>query len=476
MFTQRFNRRWHCFLLLVLVLSYSAPVGQARAVTPRDTAVAGNCRFGITVTTGKGSSLLSELSVGAYLDWAHTPRAPVPPGLDYIHVVRLRDGARQYVYDPQLPEVTARFESSLREAVEHYPGQAWLVGNEPDTAFENQDALTPDAYALAYGRVYRLIKSVDPTARVGIGTIVQPTPLRLQWLEQMWASYRTLYRTDPPSEFWSIHSFILREKAGDWGTGVPPGLAGPAGELYTLEQTNDVDIFKTRLMDFRRWMAGHGQRAKPLWITEYGSLLPHDGRTGLVTQPIERARDYMLATFDYLLAARDSEVGYPYDGDRLVQRWFWYSLDDHLWRFGGSLFDPDTGQRTLVGDAFVDYVADLPVQPELHLIMPSATVVHDRRGGAAAFVMALVSNAGSGPTTAPVSLSWYEGDPGRGGHRLGSPITLASPLPGCGSAQWISARLPLPTWIQRPLYVVLESDDLAQPEVLPAQTVSRHME
>ena len=177
-------RRLRPYVLLALMFVSPA---QARAA---DTVVAGNCRFGVTLVTGSGRDILPELRVGAYLDWSLAPRDPPPQGVDFIHVVRLRNGERQFVYDPALPDVTAQFESSLQDAIKQYPGQAWLVGNEPDTTFETQDALTPDEDALAYGHVYQLIKSTDPTARVGIGTIVQPTPLRLRWLEKMWAAYQ----------------------------------------------------------------------------------------------------------------------------------------------------------------------------------------------------------------------------------------------------------------------------------------------
>ena len=342
------------------------------------------------------------------------------------------------------------------EAASQYPGRAWLVGNEPDTSFEGQDSLTPDEYALAYRNIYRLLKRVDPAAQVGIGTIVQPTPLRLQWLEAVWAAYRARYHTSPPSDFWSIHSFILREKQNDWGTGIPPGVEAAEGELYTIEQTDDLEIFKSRLLDFRRWLAAHGERGKAVWITEYGSLLPHDGRGGFVTQPMERVRDYMLATFDFLLGAQDPAVGNPHDDNRLVQRWFWYSLDDHLWRFGGSLFDPETGGRTLLGDAFAQYVAAVPAQPSVWLMRPSngAIASWPRTRDGKLLARVTVINSGNAPTSGPLVIAWHNGDPLAGGQRLAESI-IAAPLPGCGSTQTVSAWLSLPANLDGWLYAAL---------------------
>ena len=40
----------------------------------------------------------------------------------------------------------------------------------------------------------------------------------------------------------------------------------------------------------------------------------------------ERVRRFMYATFDWLLSARDPELGYPRDDQRLVQRWAWFSM------------------------------------------------------------------------------------------------------------------------------------------------------
>ena len=451
------------FLFRVVVLSWLVTISPPNLTQAAQGT--GNCRFGITVVDSAANYDLSALGVGGYLDWGLMPPPNGPNALDYIHMVRLRNPDRQFVYDPALPEVQSGFEATLRTAVQHSRGAAWLVGNEPDTTFENQDSVSADQYALAYRNIYHLIKSSDSAAQVGIGTIVQPTPLRLQWLDQVWGAYAARYQTMPPSDFWSIHSFILRENLNDWGTGIPPGVAATAGELYTLEQTDDVEIFKSRLFDFRRWLADHGQRQKPLWITEYGSLLPHDGQTGFVTQPIEQARDYMLATFDILLSIRDPEIGYGLDGDRLVQRWFWYSLDDDLWRFGGSLFDPETKQRTLIGDAFAGYVAPLPMRPELHL---SAPIVRAWARGSEGVMLAevTVSNWGTASTTQPYRVSWYVGEPGSDESLLAGPTAVTLPLPGCGSFRKMVARLESALVSQQPLFVRLETGDLPTPIVV----------
>ncbi|MCS7222330.1 MAG: hypothetical protein RML36_06720 [Anaerolineae bacterium] len=104
-------------------------------------------------------------------------------------------------------------------------------------------------------------------------------------------------------------------------------------------------------------MRDHGQRDKELIVSEYAILFPEELGYGF-----ERVRNYMYATFDYFLNARDSELGMPADGNRLVQRWAWYSLDDISFGWGrtwGALFDPNTAQITPMGQAFASYTARL---------------------------------------------------------------------------------------------------------------------
>jgi len=105
------------------------------------------------------------------------------------------------------------------------------------------------------------------------------------------------------------------------------------------------------VMMFRRWMADQGLRNKPLIVTEFSVLMPEE-----YGFPFERVRAFMLAAFDFLMTATDEDAGYPPDGNRLVQRWAWYSVADSAYSTG-NLFDPDTGQITALGEAFAAYAA-----------------------------------------------------------------------------------------------------------------------
>jgi hypothetical protein len=103
---------------------------------------------------------------------------------------------------PDLDEIT-------RSAAAN-PGALWLIGNEPDIVW--QDNATPEEYAHAYGILHAAIKKADPTARVAIGGVSQPTPLRLAYLDRVLAAYEAQFGADMPVDVWNIHAFVLREE------------------------------------------------------------------------------------------------------------------------------------------------------------------------------------------------------------------------------------------------------------------------
>ena len=152
---------------------------------------------------------------------------------------------------------------------------------------------------------------------------------------------------------WNIHTFILREERVSWGVSIPPGFDMDQGILWEIEDHDDMALFQQQVVDFRRWMARNGQREKPLIVSEYGILMPPE-----YGFPLETVTNFMQETFDYLLNARDDEIGYPVDDNRLVQKLAWYSLSDTVYPTG-NLLDPLTGELTPLGQFFADYAAGL---------------------------------------------------------------------------------------------------------------------
>jgi hypothetical protein len=299
------------------------PVPTATAVTDHASRFTYQNRFrwGVGVAIGPISRYnIDPLRLGWYLDWRARADPPRPGGLEYVQMVRLKGG----VLRPDAETLAAIARAN--------PGSLWLVGNEPDVKW--QDNVEPAAYARLYHQAYTAIKGADPTARVAIGGVSQPTPLRMRYLEAVLAAYREQFGAAMPVDVWNVHNFILREERGSWGVDIPPGLPDDRGILYEIDDSGNLEAFRRQIWDFRRWMAAQGYGGWPLIVSEYGIPMPED-----YGFPPERVVAFLRGTFEFFLTATDPALGDPADGYRLVQRWCWYSLDDTTYPTG-RLFDP----------------------------------------------------------------------------------------------------------------------------------------
>jgi len=336
-----------------------------------------DCRFGMTAVNNITNPAfnLPPLGLASYLNWNISANPKRPNNMDYVQLVRLRSD----VYTYTLAEIPA--------VAQAQPGAYWLVGNEPDTTYGqgewSQDKLTPRNYAIRYDAVYKAIKANDPTAKVGIGGIVQPTAVRMEYLNRVFEEYKARHSGAlPPSDFWHIHAFILNEEQGEWGTGLPPDyLSKPymptvTAEVIDWDDNDSLPRFKQRLENFRAWMKANGQQAKPLWITEYGVLMPSDPEKYFVSISLTRTRDFMTGAFDYQLQHTDPDIGYPGDGGRLVQRNFWWTLSADSREIGGGLYELRTYSTsvtttttlitpTMLYTAYTNYIANLPHYTDL---------------------------------------------------------------------------------------------------------------
>ena len=283
---------------------------------------------------------LSELRPGWYLNWGVASRPARPNGVEFAQMVRVPEGQ-------PTPDL-----ETLGKIAQQNPGSLWLVGNEMDVIW--QDNATPEQYAAVYHDVYATLKQADPNSRVAIGGITEPSPLRLQYLDRVLQVYRDQYGQEMPIDVWNVHNFILPEQRGAWGVDIPPGFDAASGLTYGIDDHDRLDIFKQQLVDFRRWMADRGYRDRGLLVTEYGVLMPADYGFDHA-----RVRDFMLGTFDYMRTAADPGLGYPADGNRLVQGWCWYSLADTTYPTG-NLIDPGTRSLTPLGRDFKQYVETHP--------------------------------------------------------------------------------------------------------------------
>jgi hypothetical protein len=166
-------------------------------------------------------------------------------------------------------------------------------------------------------------------------------------------------------------------------------------------------------------MRDHGERGKELIVGEYGILMPDD-----LGFDERRVQAFMRSTFDYFLTAVDPELGCPGDGNRLVQRWAWYSLNDR--RFEGHtshshLFDPATREMTALGHDYAAYVGPL-YSPYVDLVpegmsfsVPMPTGSQPVTATQVVTIAAVVRNAGN-VDARDVSVQCWVGDPS---HPLG---------------------------------------------------------
>jgi len=298
----------------------------------------------------------TSLQAGWYTDWGADPNPPHPGGVEYARLIYFSVntpgntcGSFKAPASQRSHVIESVTGTALIENLRANPGALWLIGNEPDSIY-NGSPIMPELYAELYHEFYTFIKTHDPTARVAIAAIVQPSPLRLEYLDQVLNHYQALYGEKLATALWNIHMYTLREVACSYGAGVPPA-ATRNGWLYDWWQWSDINLLRQHLPEMRQWMAAHGERDKPLIITEFGMLMPDDGswcwQGNCITQ--ETSRDYLRDSFTYLLTATHPTIGYPADGNRLVQAWAWYSLYDSF--YGGDLVYLN-GTLTPAGQAF----------------------------------------------------------------------------------------------------------------------------
>ena len=353
-------------LALLLGLPFAGRTLSAPGALQRDPRIA---RFGIGFTqehhyeiTDYNLRLLlagSTFPFGWYSNWGTDAHPPQPYNMEYIQLI------------PVQPSFGESDLQRLDAVIRHRPSSLWIVGNEPERRLipgrTDQSNCTPAEYARIYRDVYAYIKSLDSQARIAIGGVVQPSPLRLRWLEMTLAEYQALTGQKMPVDVWTIHVQILREQAGSWGAEIPQGIDDVTeGLLLETWDNINMEIFQNFIRDFRRWMKDQGEQDKKLIISEYGVLMPWQLLGETEEEGDQALIQFMLGTFDFLLQARDEETGYPQDDYHLVQRWLWYSLNEQPYNpatgggFNGALFRyNDPGQLTVFGKAFRDYARSL---------------------------------------------------------------------------------------------------------------------
>lgn len=128
--------------------------------------------------------------------------------------------------------------------------------------------------------------------------------------------------------------------------------------ITNIDDHANVDKIVEQIRDFRQWMLNKGLRNKPLIDTEHGIL----GTADLGFDYL-RVRTFMLDSFNrFLNNLVDANLGYPEDGNRMLQEWFWFALavDQFEGRVSNSgLYSVQTRQIKPLGQDFAAYVTTL---------------------------------------------------------------------------------------------------------------------
>ncbi|WP_420627294.1 CARDB domain-containing protein [Candidatus Leptofilum sp.] len=418
--------------------------------------VPAQCRFGVNVIQDPANVEFEKLNAGWYLNY-RTNSSPILANFtQFVPVIRLSQtgpNAEDFSYTPS--------GTALLDAIAENPGADWLIGNEPDRA-EFQDDMEPHVYAAAYAELYDIIKTADPTARIFAGTIVQPTPLRLEYLDLVLDSYAAQNSgAAMPVDGWSIHNFILNEVSCDydpgncWGAEIPPGIDADFGEILTIDDNDNMTLFTQRIENFRQWMADRGYAGLPLTVSEYGVLMPD-----FLGFDDDRVNTFMNATFDYMLTATDPVLGDPNDNYRLVQTWSWFSTGAVGDEYNGYLFEGVENQYpwklSAMGQNYADYAKVLVPQIDLYASDFSSAPA-SLTAPATITLTAQVANSGTNVFAKDFVVRFYDGDPQAGGTQIGAdqPVSLA----GCGHNTAVSVVWPGVSAGSYELYVVVDTNN-----------------
>lgn len=432
-------------------------VPAARAAeTGENEATIANCRYGAAPADDQSVSTISKLGAGWYLTFnPNPPSTPPGNGAEFARMVKLsqkKDGDT-YLQDYNIqPALGPKFANSIRNK----PGQIYIIGNEVDRI--GQGEMFPDMYARAYHDAYTFIKRNDPTAQVAISGLVQVTPNRLQYLDLVWQSYIKAYGNTMPVDIWTMHLYVLPELMPDGITpngiasialGTDPSLGkresggDPAqcsqADVYCYAEHDDLGIFAQQVTAMRQWMKDHGQQNKPLLLSEFSILYPYEiDQDGCFLQDEfgncftpARIKSFMSKTFDYMKNARDPNLGYPLDNNRLLQRSMWFSVYYDQEGASSNLALADRSTLTEVGQNFVNRVQaenrlrNLIVEP----VRPISAAL-DGGSTATALLQATFRNNGNETITKPFEVSFYS-DPLL--TKLIGSVSVQSSVSGCAT-------------------------------------------
>jgi hypothetical protein len=203
-------------------------------------------------------------------------------------------------------------ESTLRGLVAQQPAAHWYIENEPNVSANAVGGIhaSVDQYARGLNYYARVLKRMDPKARL-LGPNIMNWDFTCiacggyvsgrDWTIQMRDRYRALFRTEPPLDIWTIHSYDL-----DWQR-LPQGDA--------VRQIGQI-------LGLRTWLDGiSGLRHKPIWVTEIGYHWNYPGLEPRADAKVYPSGDYAVGHLDQWMREVFGWLN-AYAGRLNIQRWF----------------------------------------------------------------------------------------------------------------------------------------------------------
>ncbi len=263
-----------------------------------------------------------------YSDWWFDGLNPDKKKIKYCPLV----GGYSFGYKFPTEE---ELEKLITQNPDTYPEHTlWFIGNE----IGYDDRLIPSEYAEHYHYYYSALKKINPTYRVSFGAAVTEEIFIYddKWNER-WRGFSEKYIRE-----------VFEAYAKRYGL-----LQTDCFNLHAYVRQNPLDVknFENFIRDFRKLMKSLGHDEKLLIISEFG-VLDKD-------VPEEKVKQFMYECLDYMMTAKDEELGCPADDYRLAQKWAWFAFNE-----GGeanrntALFDSNK-KITPLGEAYAEYISNL---------------------------------------------------------------------------------------------------------------------
>lgn len=257
----------------------------------------------------------NPLNLGWYFNWS--------PGDNYggrvgeIEFMPLVSG-----YAASVGKVTPSLEEMQRIYADYPSNTTFLFGNEVGFPPPQDDGRSHVQYAEDYHATYYAIKEVGrrlgKNFYVATGATVPQSP----W-----------YPNYPNGFTECDHTHGTEREEATCMSGLEYFEAMRQHYVTTYNESLPVDVFRINgytignvpwlrrvLEDTRSYMAENGWRNRPLIISEIGWI------NSIPTE--EQVQNYLQEAYTELITARDPELGYQCDDNRLVQRFAWFIFND----------------------------------------------------------------------------------------------------------------------------------------------------